>query len=72
MGLNTIIDNDELIRMEKRHGDLLEEKVAAWRLKSRALWLNYGDKKKHSYLGLCKGKEETKIQFGSLRVQKGR
>lgn len=34
---------DDLVHLEKRRRSLLEEKEVAWRLKSRAIWLNYGD-----------------------------
>lgn len=44
-GFNNLEEMDKLIKKEKRRRNLLEEKEVSWNLKSRAIWLNYGDEK---------------------------
>jgi len=42
-GLMTLESKEDLVRLEGRRNTLLLEKEEAWRLKSRAIWLECGD-----------------------------
>ena len=44
-GLRTQESKDSMVRLEGRRNTLMLEKEEAWRLKSRAIWLEVGDDK---------------------------
>lgn len=46
-----------LMLKEKRHREILKEREALWRLKSRAIWLSSGDDKKKLFHAYAKGRK---------------
>lgn len=60
-GFNSLEDKEELARLEKGRRTLLKEREDAWRLKSRAIWLNCGDENTKFFQAYARGQNMTNI-----------
>lgn len=61
----------ELIKIEQRINDILEEKEVEWRLKSKAIWMECGDENIKIFQAYTKGRKISNT-FWSLKDIKGR
>ena len=69
-GFSSLDSKEPLIRLEGRRTSLLLEKEEAWRLKSRALWLECGDDNTKFFHAYARGRKATNTIW-SLQDEEG-